>query len=565
MSECNYFGVLRAIARSNPENIYLSVCNIENFIYICIIIQFIMNTKRKLRFFNTTGPCNPDKHYMLPPKDRLVGAQLSRYIDDELYWVLHAPRQTGKTTFLQSWMHEINAGDEALACYVSVETCQGISDTERSMPAICEAIKQYAQDFNIPVPENDNVVAISLLSNILRKWSDLVAPKPLIVLFDEVDVLEGETMISFLRQLRGGFASRGIGRFPVSIALVGMRDLKDYTTASTGRRSPNPGSPFNIKADSAVLSNFKKDDVARLFAQRTAENGQQITQKALEYVYEQSNGQPWIVNSLFKRATLRILDPNSTETVTAEHILEAREQMIMARETHLDALAVRLQDPGIREVIEPIITGEPDPELANKESFRQCMDLGLVDLDDGTPVIANPIYREVIARHLTYGPQLAIPKPEWQWQNPDGSLDMDTLLKEFQSFWLQNSELWETKTTSNYTEAFPHLLLMAFLQRVLNGKGDVERDCAAGRGRMDLRIEYEKHLYIIEIKLLRPYHAPESFRQTALQQVLRYRDRFGSQTPTYLIIFDRRPESKLKSWDDRIYWELEGDVNVLGC
>ena len=46
-----------------------------------------MNTKRSLRFFNTTGPCNPDKHYMLPPEARLVDAQLSRYISDELYWV----------------------------------------------------------------------------------------------------------------------------------------------------------------------------------------------------------------------------------------------------------------------------------------------------------------------------------------------------------------------------------------------------------------------------------------------------------------------------------------------
>ena len=82
-----------------------------------------MSTKR---FFNTTGPCDPDYHYMLPPKDRLVGAQLHRYIRDRLYWVLHAPRQTGKTTFLQSWMREINDGGEAVACYVSVESRQGI-------------------------------------------------------------------------------------------------------------------------------------------------------------------------------------------------------------------------------------------------------------------------------------------------------------------------------------------------------------------------------------------------------------------------------------------------------
>src|SRR5215469_9884353 len=93
--------------------------------------------KRPVRFFNTTGPCFPWDHYMLPPADRLVGAQLHRYIRDNLYWVLHAPRQTGKTTFLQNWMREINNGKEAISCYVSVERCQGIPETERCMPDLC--------------------------------------------------------------------------------------------------------------------------------------------------------------------------------------------------------------------------------------------------------------------------------------------------------------------------------------------------------------------------------------------------------------------------------------------
>src|SRR5215510_11787956 len=152
-----------------------------------------MTGKRDLRFFNTTGPCQPDDHYMLPPADRLVGAQLHRYIRDELYWVLHAPRQTGKTTFLQSWMREINSGDKAVACYVSVENCRGISDVNRTMPAICEAIRGYASNFNVPVPKITGTAPLNLLNNILGNWAALVAPKPLIVLFDEVDVLVDET------------------------------------------------------------------------------------------------------------------------------------------------------------------------------------------------------------------------------------------------------------------------------------------------------------------------------------------------------------------------------------
>jgi hypothetical protein len=504
---------------------------------------------------------------MLPPEDRLVGAQLHRYIRDELYWVLHAPRQTGKTTFLQSWMREINAGDKAISCYVSVETCQGISDPDRSMPAICEAMRKYAQDFGVPVPQTDDVVSISMLSSILSNWADLVAPKPLIVLFDEVDVLEGETMISFLRQLRGGFASRGVGKFPVSIALVGMRDLKDYITASKGGIAPNPGSPFNIKEDSAVLSNFHKEDIVHLFAQRTAETGQQITREALDYVFEQSNGQPWIVNNLFKRATMRILDEDSSETVELKHVEEAREQMVKARETHLDALGERLRDPRIRRVVQPIITGELNPDLGRSNpDVMLAMDLGLVQWTSRTGLtISNPVYTEILTRNLNSGYHDILPSPyTWQWAKPDGSLDMERMLQEFQKFWRRHSDIWEAK--ADYTEAFPHLLLMAFLQRVLNGGGHIERECAAGRGRMDLGIEYNQFRYIIEIKLVTQYDSPESVREEGLEQIRMYRDRFApGGAPTFLIIFDRRPKTKEKSWDERISWENEGDVTVLGC
>jgi len=524
-------------------------------------------TKRPVRFFNTTGPCNPLDHYMLPPEDRLVGAQLHRYIRDKLYWVLHAPRQTGKTTFLQNWMQQINSGNEAVSCYVSVERCQGIPETERAMPDLCKAIQDYAKFSNLPVPEVNTTAPNSMLTEILANWSEIIAPKPLVVLFDETDVLEGKALISFLRQLRGGFASRAVGKFPVSIALVGMKDLKDYITAAKDGVAPNPGSPFNIKSDSAVIANFTQTDVENLFAQKTEETGQKIDRDALEYTWEQSRGQPWIVNSLFMRATMRVLQDDDYSTVTLAHIKEAREQMVLARETHLDSLAYRMEDPKIRKLIETIITGKTDPLLTEGETFRICLDLGLVIRDKGTPSIANPLYREVLARQLTAGPQDAIPEPEWQWEKPDGSLDMDTLLKEFQKFWRRNSDLWEQRM--NYTEAFPHLLLMAFLQRVLNGGGRIDREYAAGRGRMDLAVEYNNKFYIIEIKLIYSYDSPAEVHDEGLKQIVKYRDTIDSNAASYLVIFDRRDSVKNLSWEHRISWQEEIEpsgkiITVLG-
>jgi len=480
--------------------------------------------------------------------------------------VLHAPRQTGKTTFLQSWAREINAGGEAVACYVSIERCQNLPEPEHCMPDLCKAIQEHAEFSNIPFPGLRDAPINSMLSDTLIRFSALVAPKPLIMLFDEADALKSDSLISFLRQLRGGFMERGVGKFPVSIALVGMRDLKDYITAAKDGVPPNPLSPFNIKEDSILLSDFSQEEVQKLFTQRTEETGQQITDEALEYVWEQSCGQPWIINSLFKRATMRVLKPDNYSTVTLTHVKEACEQMILARETHLDSLAVRLREPPIRKMMETLFTGNSDLDLAESDACRKCLDVGLIRMEKGKPVVANPIYREVLARQVTFGTQATLPDPEeegWQWEKPDGSLDMDAMLREFQKFWRRHSELWEEK--SDYTEAFPHLLLMAFLQRVLNGGGHIEREYAVGRGRMDLAVQYNGKIYIIEIKLVHPYSSPADVREEGLSQTARYRDKIDANAPAYLVIFDRRPETKQKSWDERISWSEENGITVLEC
>jgi hypothetical protein len=502
---------------------------------------------------------------MLPPAERLIGAQLDRYLRDDLYWVLHAPRQTGKTTFLQSWMREINKGTDSIACYMSVERCQGMGDIEVAMPTMAIGIRDQIDRQRLPIPSLSTDVPSAMLSNIMQNFAEIVAPKELIILFDEVDVLQGETLISFLRQLREGFATRGAGRFPTSIALVGMRDLKDYITEAKGGKAPNPGSPFNIKEDSAMIGNFSKTDVEHLFSQRTEETGQQITQEALDYVYDQSRGQPWIVNNLFKRATLRVLDEKDYSTVTLSHILEAREQMIQSRETHLDALAFRLDDPRVRYIIDTMMTGKFDADLTSSEQFRVCLDLGLVTIEHGVAEIANPIYREVLARQTSFGIEtmLAPNMPKFKWEKPDGTLDMDGLLREFQKFWRRNSEIWER--TTKFHEVFPHLLLMAFLHRITNGSGRIEREYAAGRGRMDLAIEYGGVWNIIEIKLIHDYDTPQRVTEDGLEQILEYRDKFTNDTPVYLMIFDRRDETQKLSWDERTTWYKEGDVTVIGC
>lgn len=519
------------------------------------------------RYFNTTGPCMPHMHYMLPPADRLIGASLDRYIRDQLYWVLHAPRQTGKTTFLQSWMREINSGTEAIACYVSVECCQGVAEAERAIPAIVSAVRSYADDFEVPVPTATDPVPERMLAAIMKGWAALCAPKPLVVLFDEVDVLEGPAMISFLRQLRGGFASRGVGKFPVSIALVGMRDLRDYLVHTKEGIPVNPGSPFNIKEDSVTLGNFSQADIGTLTAQHTGETGQVFGEDALEQIWHYSSGQPWLVNALAKECVLRVAPTGKVDAISSAHVDEAKERLIQSRATHIDSLSERLKEARVRKVIEPMIIGETDAALGRSDrDVELCLDLGLISWR-GSLVISNAIYREVIARHLSQNFQDNIAEPEFRWKRDDGGLDMDALMAGFQQFWRRHADTWEH--ASEYTEAFPHLLLMAFLQRIVNGGGNIEREYAAGRGRVDLMIDFQGRRNIIEIKLVHPADGRQATLAEGLAQIARYDDRIHADT-LHLVIFDRRPEARAKPWEERLGREERATaggkpVAVLWC
>jgi len=527
------------------------------------------------RFFNTTGPCNPTDHYMLPPAARLLGAQLNRYVENKLFWVLHAPRQTGKTTFLMNWMRELNAAGGVSACYVTVEICQGIPEPERTMPAIITTAAAAAeQQLGMRPPELPaGTPPLSMLSEYLRRWSAAVAPKPLVILFDEVDVLRGETMVSFLRQIRSGFADRGVGKFPVSIALVGMRDLRDFLIQAKDGAPVNPGSPFNIKEDSASLGNFSRADVEALVHQHVEETGQPFEPAAVALIYDLTRGQPWLVNALAKKCVWKLVPQETRAPVTAAHIREAKELLIQERAVHLDSLGERLKEPRVRRVVEPILVGAIDPEMAEGDDFRLCLDLGLVAIVDGTPQIANPIYREVIPRVLNQGMQYAIPTPEYPWLKADGTADMALLLKKFLAFWRRHADTWEQK--ADYTEAFPHLLVMAFLQRVTNGGGRIEREYAAGRGRVDLAVEYGGAWSIIEVKLVHPQDGRDGTIDEGLEQITAYRDRLcraeslSSRPDAFLLVFDRRPETRATSWDERLTWETRdtpgGPVTVIGA
>ncbi|MBK5939326.1 AAA-like domain-containing protein [Halochromatium roseum] len=496
-----------------------------------------------MRFFNTEGPVRPDKHYCLAPLQRWDLETVLSLIDLEKYFLLHAPRQTGKTTCLLALMNYLNRDGRYRALYVNIEAAQSARERiEQGMAIICSALGRAARLYLGDARPADwcsaqgrEIAAGDRLAALLEYWAG-ADPQPLVLLLDEVDTLVGDTLISLLRQLRAGYPQRP-NHFPHTVVLCGVRDLRDYRIHSSAEQAIiTGGSAFNIKAKSLRLGDFSRAEVQTLLGEHTAETGQAFTPQALERIWGLTQGQPWLVNALAYETSFDMpAGRDRSRAIGIELIDQAKENLILRRVTHLDQLADKLREERVKRVIEPMLAGTA-LDAVPEDDIQYLIDLGLCRMAPGQGLtIANPIYREVLPRALTFTPQASLPQISPTWLNADGSLNPDQLLSAFLSFWRQHGE--PLLGSAPYHEIAPHLVLMAFFQRVVNGEGALEREYAIGRGRIDLCLRYRDLTLGMELKVWRD-GAPDPLTE-GLEQLDGYLAGLGLDSG-WLVIFDRR-------------------------
>jgi hypothetical protein len=487
------------------------------------------------RFFNTAGPNDPADHYTLPVLARLPDVR--RLIDQKRYFVLHAPRQVGKTTSLLTLGRELTAEGSYISVLVSMEGGAAFPhDLGAAELAILDAWRRRARSrlpAELQPPDWPDAAPGSRIGAALHAWAR-AAPRPLVLFLDEIDALRDEVLISALRQIRDGYPDRPED-FPHALALVGLRDVRDYKVASGSSGRLGTASPFNIKTESITLRNFTREEVGELYGQHTAETGQQFLPEAVDRAFHLTQGQPWLVNALARQLTEELV-PDHVQPITTAHVDQAKEILIRRQDTHLDSLIERLREPRVRAIVEPMLAGDTLGDVP-EDDRRFAVDLGLLRRSEsGGLEVANPIYREVIVRTLAGGARDSLPQIPATWLTPDGRLDKERLLQSFLAFWRQHGE--PLLRTAPYPEVAPHLVLMAFLHRVVNG-GSIEREYAIGRGRMDLCLRYAGETLAIEIKVWRSGR-PDPLVE-GLGQLDGYLAGLGLDSG-WLVIFDRRPD-----------------------
>ena len=511
-----------------------------------------------MRFFNTEGPVRPDDHYAIAPLDRVDVDEFLGLIRAKRYFVLHAPRQTGKTSALIALRDLLNSGavGDFRCVNVNVEVGQvARDDVARGIRAILSSLATSARLLGDDYPDGiwpDVLAKVGpedALKELLTRWC-VANPTPLVLLVDEIDSLVGDTLLSVLRQLRAGYEHRPEG-FPQSVVLCGVRDIRDYRIRSSTGEVIAGGSPFNVAAKSLRMGDFTEDETRALMAQHTEETGQRFTAAAQDSVWTQTCGQPWLVNALCAGTCFdNKAGRDRSRAIEVDDVHAAREELILSRRTHLDQLAHKLEEERVRRVVEPMLSGgEVQHDGRDLEYLR---DLGLL-APDSPPRIANPIYREVVPRELGYVLQDSLDLHTRWYVDGDGRLNMTKLLTAFSTFFGEHAEHWLGQLGA-YREAAPQLILQSYLQRVVNGGGRIEREYGLGRGRTDLLVLWPREAgqpsdlwerFVVECKVLRDTDRKSLARtvECGVKQTLGYMAQCGAEKG-HLVVMDRRSEER---------------------
>jgi hypothetical protein len=494
------------------------------------------------RYFNTAGPCEPDRHYMVPAVERLPEAR--PLIEQLGYFVLHAPRQSGKTTTLRALAKQLTAEGTYAALHFSCEGGEPAQDDYAAAERVVVGAILHRAEISLPLelrpPPVPAAPPLRVLLSTLALWAQS-CPRPLVLLFDEIDALQGEGLRTVLRQLREGFPDRP-RFFPASVVLCGLRDVRDYKAASGGDPQRfGTSSPFNVKVESLRFGDFTEAEIQSLYHQHTEDTGQVFTDQAVRHAFELAQGQPWLTNALAREVIEKMAVRGP---ITEVHIEEAKERLILARQTHLDSLVARLMEPRVRRILSPMLEGgfAETLDITFDDDVSYVRDLGLIR---EKPIrVANPIYREVMVRVLASAAEQQMTIDPRSFVLPDGRLDLPKLLDEFAAFWTEHGEILTSRLP--YHEVAPQLVLMAFLQRIVNGGGYVDREYGIGRGRIDLLVRWPytdtagKRVWQREALELKTWADKKADPLAqGLKQLENYLDRLGLQEGV-LVLFDRR-------------------------
>ena len=498
-----------------------------------------------MKEFNTTGLCNPNKHYMVDISNKLEN--IKKLVEKEKYFIINRPRQYGKTTTLVAL--ENNLKDEYLVISISFE---GTDINSFSTPQnFCNLFVELVSENLDYVDEKLSALFVSFskdinsLTNLSRTISRFIKEidKEVILIIDEVDKSSDNQMfLDFLGMLRNKYLERERGRGVTfkSVILAGVYDIKNLKLKLRPDEERKYNSPWNIAVPFNVDMSLSEKGIEGMLEEYKNDRKIELdTKKASEFIYFYTSGYPFLVSRI-----CQIIDEDLGASWNEETMIRAVKKLLLENNTLFDDLVKNMENnKELQNLIESIvINGKIISFNLSNPIINLGTIFGILSERDNKVSISNRIYEQYIYDYLSSKIEVSnnvLEKYNFKSDFIQGNgLNIEKILLRFQQFMKEQYSEKDEK----FLEREGRLLFLAFIKPIINGVGfDFKEVQISEEKRLDIVITYNNHKYIIELKI---WHG-DNYHQKGLKQLANYLD-INEQNKGYLLVFNFNKNKEYK-------------------
>jgi len=464
----------------------------------------MMNYQKPKRMFEDSGTVDPrmSYHVELENVTNTKRQDIKTLVDLGRYFSIFAPRQSGKTTFFESFCHELEKDTVYVAILLSFQTYKNL-DKQRFYQLIqkelCSQLMNRLNAVNCrkvdairAYLDSQNLTDHISFGELFEELNHIIEFKKIVIFIDEFDgipVTELENFLTTLRELYQKYKKRK-DKALYSVGLVGIRNITKLIVGGV--------SPFNI-ADQVKLPPFTLKNVRDLYSQYTEETSQPFTDEAVKKVFDETAGQPWLVNRIGTILTVDI-KPETTKPITEDDVEKAIKHLLKERNSHFDNLlekAKLYKETFVRITFNGVDYNPDDEDQSWLEQY------GLINEKNDKAVVANAIYKRRFLKAFFQESGATADTSLNAYFTSDGFLNMEAILSDFEEYIMQIGVNAFYKSQKPYEKTGQFLLSAWLYQFVEGGKGELRLEPPTGLGRMDILLIYNGHKYIIETKINR--------------------------------------------------------------
>ncbi|MBI4647870.1 MAG: ATP-binding protein [Bacteroidia bacterium] len=489
-----------------------------------------MKTKR---YFNTSGPNIPEEHYTLLRKELIAkGIDL---VNRSRYFTIWAPRQTGKSTYLEIIQKELKKSGYGS---IFINTENYLDCTKESL---LDELKNEFEKYKLIISDK----SFTDFSKSLKKTTR----GKIVLIIDEIEGLNPEIFGQFLHSIRNVYHSRE-NHCLKSIILVGVSNIVGIVQ--------DHASPFNI-ADNLPIDYFKKEEVHELLHQHETETCQLFAQKVKEKIAYITAGQPGLVNGF----AWKLVEDNPDKKIIDYNDYLKVEHWYIHKALDKNVANIINKARQYRKFVEQLLFEEKEVNFSiDREEIKYLYTNGIITDNENNKVkFWVPLYKKRL--HNAFYPYSNGEKYEVvqtlvvsHYFDKNGRLNADKLITRFKEYVKRRGfrPFREKDENGNFKSIKEAALIYSFetyIQAFIEeAKGKIYREADTGLGKSDLIVNIHNREYLFETK---KYYSPGQF-ETGKNQLAYYCISIGKKEAYYLVFMPNNikyPE-KIKEFSEKI-------------